>query len=135
MKCMFCNTEAETEYICDECVYACLEEKSPKKETLPIVLDIDLVRELKNTGHYKEALRLIDAHQKNLKKNREKLKKELKYRVLQARNTALYRQGICITCGKKPVREGNKYFCLECHERRKKTQREHYHKKKEAQKK
>jgi len=82
-----------------------------------IPIDVELIRRLKNDGHYKEAMALIKAHQESLKKNREQLRSEIRNRMARVENHIIKKLGLCTDCGGEIDTKFRK--CRACLDRRK----------------
>lgn len=84
------------------------------EQTLPMVVDVDTIRELRLSGRSWEASQLLKAHQASIDAQRKQVRKELKRNSQKIerrlRVHKLKSLGLCLSCGKVPPKQG----CVRC---------------------
>lgn len=91
-----------------------------------LVIDIDLINELKLQGKYKEAKKILEAFHKDVNKTRKRALQEHDKKIRKINK----HRGICITiyCGKKAVKGNSR--CKTCLESQKKRHKKMYNERK-----
>ena len=81
-------------------------------------INIETVRDLKRRGLYDEAEAMIKEHQRQFKEGMIYVRKRKVTDKEKIKRFRLRRDGICISCTKNPIAEGNKNLCTRCLKRK-----------------